>query len=392
MRIVAVHDAVYPIRSKAANAAIDFSQMTVSVVAVVTDVIRDGEPVVGYAFNTNGRYAASGLMRERFLPRLMDADPASLIDAERDNLDPLAIWDCVMRNEKPGGHGERSVAVGVLDIAVWDAVAKIAGQPMHRLLAERFGDGTPDEDVYVYAAGGYYHPEKGLDGLIEEVESYRARGYGLCKIKIGGAPLAEDMERIEAAAGIVGGGHDLAVDANGRFDLETAIAYGDAMTPLGLRWFEEPGDPLDYDLNAKLAERYGPALATGENLFSLPDAVNLVRYGGMRPTVDYMQFDCTLAYGYTEYIRILDMLRAEGWDWRQVLPHGGHLMSLHLAAGLKLGGSEAYPDVFKPFSGFSDDIPVIDSRVGLPDVPGMGFETQREAFDLMYPVSRGERG
>jgi len=138
VRIVDIRETVVPIRSEIRNAYIDFSQMTVSVLALVTDVVRQGKPVVGFGFNSNGRYAPSGLLRDRFVPRLKTADPEALVDASGENLDPLRIWDVVMRNEKPGGHGERSVAVGVLDMAVWDAVAKIAGVPLFRLLADRF--------------------------------------------------------------------------------------------------------------------------------------------------------------------------------------------------------------------------------------------------------------
>ena len=113
--------------------------MTVSLVAVVTDAMRDGRRVVGYGFNSNGRYGQGGLIRERFAPRLLEAEPASLLNDDGDNLDPDRVWQTMMTNEKPGGHGERSVAVGTIDMAVWDAVAKIAGKPLFRLLAERYG-------------------------------------------------------------------------------------------------------------------------------------------------------------------------------------------------------------------------------------------------------------
>ena len=122
--------------------------MTTSLVAVVTDVVRDGRRVVGYGFNSNGRYGQGGLIRERFAPRLLEADPKTLLDADGDNLDPDRVWHTLMRNEKPGGHGERSVAVGTIDMATWDAVAKISGQPLFRLLAERHGV-EPDPRVFV---------------------------------------------------------------------------------------------------------------------------------------------------------------------------------------------------------------------------------------------------
>lgn len=387
MRITDIRVETHPIASSIRNAYIDFSTMTCTLAAVVTDVIRDGRPVVGYGFNSNGRYAATDLLRDRFLPRLSDAAPESLVDAEAGNLDPFAIWKTMMANEKPGGHGERSVAVGVIDMAVWDAVAKIEQKPLYRVLAERYGDGTADETVFVYAAGGYYYPNKDLAALQREMRSYRDRGYRVCKMKIGGAPLAEDLERIHAAIEIVGGGQNLAVDVNGRFDLPTALAYAEALEPLGLFWFEEIGDPLDYALQAAIAQIYKRPMATGENLFSMQDARNLIRFGGMRPDRDWLQFDCALSYGLVEYLRTLDMLADHGWSARRCIPHGGHQLSLNIAAGLGLGGNESYPDLFKPFGGFADGHEVVDSQVTLPDSPGIGFEAKSDLIPVMRALA-----
>jgi D(-)-tartrate dehydratase len=386
VKIVDIRETPVSIKSDIRNAYIDFSQMTVSALALITDVVRDGKRVVGFGFNSNGRYAPSGLLRDRFIPRLLAADPDSLLDDGGDNLDPFKIWKTVMRNEKPGGHGERSVAVGVLDMAVWDAVAKIAGVPLYRLLADRFRDGVVDERVFVYAAGGYYYPEKGLAGLQQEMQGYLDLGYSVVKIKIGGAPLEEDLRRIEAILKIVKSGDQLAVDANGRFDAETAIAYAHALAPYKLRWYEEAGDPLDYELQARLADHYSGPMATGENLFSVQDARNLIRYGGMRSDRDVLQFDCALSYGLVEYLRILDMLKAHGWSARRCVPHGGHQLSLNIAAGLGLGGNESYPGIFQPFGGFADNTPVENSYIALPDTAGIGFESKKELFRLLQTL------
>ena len=383
MRIVEVREKTVSIASPIANAYIDFSKMTCSVVAVVTDQMHDGKPVVGFGFNSNGRYGQGALMRERFLPRLMEADPETLIDTTNNNLDPFAIWKTLMTNEKPGGHGERSVAVGTLDMAVWDAVAKIAGVPLWRLLADRYRGGVADDKVWVYAAGGYYYPGKDLSALQDEMKSYRDRGYRVVKMKIGGATLKEDLERIEAVLKIVGDGQNLCVDVNGRFDIETAIAYGNAIRPYNLYWYEEVGDPLDYALQAELGRHYDKPMATGENLFSHQDARNLLRFGGMNRERDFLQFDCALSYGLVEYLRTLDVLKEHGWSSRRVVPHGGHQMSLNIAAGLHLGGNESYPDVFKPFGGFADGIAVNDSYVSLPQIPGVGFEAKAELYKVM---------
>src|SRR6266567_2400434 len=200
MRIVAIRDIVSPIRSNIANAYIDFSQMTASVVAIETDLEVEGKPVIGYGFNSNGRYAQHGLLNERFIPRLKQAKPDSLLDAE-----------------------------GLLDMALWDALAKAKRAPLWKLLADRYNGGKYDDKAWVYAAGGYYYPGKDLDGLQDEMKHYLDLGYSCVKMKVGGVPLAEDIKRIEAVLKIVGAGDRLAVDVNGKFDLPTAIAFGKAI-------------------------------------------------------------------------------------------------------------------------------------------------------------------
>ncbi len=382
MKITAITDIIVPIRSEIRNAYISFSEMTASAVAVHTDMARDGKPVTGYGFNSNGRYSQSGLLRDRMIPRLLAADPRALLDETGENLDPGKAWRVMMANEKPGGHGERSVAVGVLDMALWDVAAKMEGKPLYRVLAERFHGGGCDEEVYVYAAGGYYYPGKEIEGLIEEMRGYLELGYSTVKIKIGGAPLEDDLRRIEAVLGILGPGQDLAVDANGRFDRKTAIEYAEALNRYSLKWYEEPCEPLDFEIHAEVAQVSKNPVATGENLFSVHDARNLVRYAHMKPELDYLQFDPALSYGVVEYLRILDMLRENGWSSRRCIPHGGHQMALHVAAGLGLHGNESYPGVFQPFGGFADGVPVRGGKVKLPGAPGIGVELKQNLWEV----------
>ena len=342
MKITEIREKTIPISSPIRNAYIDFSKMTLSLVAVVTDVIRDGKPVVGYGFNSNGRYGQGKLMRERFIPRILEAEPevAGRRRAARTSTRTRS-GTTMFTNEKPGGHGERSVAIGTIDMAVWDAVAKIEGKPLFQLLADRYGNGKPNRKIFVYAAGGYYYPGQDHDKLKDEMRSYIDRGYTVVKKKIGGASLDEDLRRIDSILSVLQDGQKLCVDANGRFDLDTAIAYAKALSQYDLFWYEEPGDPLDFELQATLRNYYKNPMATGEDLFSMQDARNLIRYGGMRPDRDWLQFDCALSYGLVEYLRTLDMLqRARLVSRAAAFPHGGHQMSLNIAAGLGLGGNE----------------------------------------------------
>ena len=383
MRVVEIRDIAVPVGAAMRNAVIDFSGMTVSAVAAVTDVVRGGKPVTGFGFNANGRYAQSALIRERLVPRILEA-PEAHAAADGESLDPRAIRGLMMRNEKPGGHGERAVAAAALDIALWDAAAKIRDMPLWAMIAEAAGNATPERRVFVYAAGGYYDAEKGIDGLVAEMRGYLEQGYTLVKMKIGGASLDEDRARIEAVLPLLGGaGARLAVDANGRFDLETALRYAEALAPYGLAWYEEPGDPLDYALHAAVAAAYPHPLATGENLLSLQDARNLLRHGGLRPEHDLLQFDPALAYGVGETIDIAAMMAGEGWGADRFMPHGGNLLALGVAGGLALGGCESYPGVFQPFGGFADETPVEDGFVRLTDAPGAGFERKAALARLL---------
>jgi L-alanine-DL-glutamate epimerase-like enolase superfamily enzyme len=322
-------------------------------------------------------------MRARFIPRVLKADPASLLNEAETNFDPEKILAVMMQREKPGGHTERSIAIGTIEVACWDAVAKIEDKPLHRVLAERYNAGRVLDKVRCYVGGGWYHPGKGTKDLQDEIRRRLDEGYTTMKIKVGGAPVADDCKRVEAALEVVGQGERLAVDANGAFDRERALAYAQALQSFGLRWFEEPTDPLDYALLAEVAERYAPAIGTGENLFSTQDVENLVRFGGLRPDRDILQIDVPQSYGIVQFSRTLGMLERHGWQRHSIFPHGGNQMTLHIVGGFGLGGCEAYPDVFGPFAGFADDAKVDDGWLALPERPGIGFEAQQGLHEVM---------
>jgi L-alanine-DL-glutamate epimerase-like enolase superfamily enzyme len=381
MRIIDIRERTVPI-SRYADPGIPSGGLTTMVVAVVTDVHHGGLPVVGFGFASIRRFGQGGLIRERFAPRLLAAREADLATASGDNLDPLRAWDCMMQDEKPGGHGERCVAVGTLDMALWDAAAKIAGQPLYRFLGDRVGTGVTRTAVPVYAGGGYYFPSHDIDRLTDEVRQFLDHGYTHVKIKIGGQPCAEDLKRIEAVLALLPGGDHLAVDAMNRYTPEAALQVAQALAPYGLRWFEDMCDPLDFAAHAQIARVYEPPLAAGEALFSLADARNLLRYGGLRPDRDVLLFDPVHCYGLAEYLRMVAMLEDHGWSRAACQPHGGHLFSLHVAAALGLGGSEANPHSFQPFGGFADGAVVADGCMHPPEAPGIGFETRSRLHNV----------
>jgi D(-)-tartrate dehydratase len=383
LRIIDIREAAVPLNSQLRNASFDFTEMTTSIVAVITDVIRDGKPVAGFAFNSTGRYACGAQMRARFIPRLLAAKPEALLDETGQNFDPAKALDIMLQREKAGGHSERSISIGTIEVALWDAVGKIAGQPLHRVLAERYNGGKVATRAFCYVGGGWYFPGQTLRDLQDEMRRHLGSGYTMVKMKVGGLPLAEDLRRLEAVIEVVGSGNQLAVDANCKFDRDTALAYAKALAPFGLRWFEEPCDPLDYALMAELASIYRPSLATGENLYSTADVENLVRFGGWRKDSDIIQVDPPQAYGIVQYSRTVAMLNRLGWQTKSLFPHGGNQMSLHIAGGFGLGGAESYPGVFGDFGGFADDARVENGYLSLPERPGIGFEGQAALHRLM---------
>jgi D(-)-tartrate dehydratase len=374
MRIVEARARTAPAGSAIRSGAISFTEMTTSVLALVTDQRWDGAPLVGFGFCPNGRYGPTGLLTDRLLPRLLGADPAELLADDGENLEPRRVRAILMRNEKPGGHGDRSTAVGAIDMAVWDIVAKRLDLPLHRLLARRHGDGQPDPSVAVYAAGGYYRPDGDERALRDEMRRYLDLGFTSVKMKIGGASLDEDLRRVEAVIQVVGDPSAVAVDSNGGLDRERALAYAAGLAPYGLKWWEEPCDPLDLELHAEIASRYPHPLATGENLFALVEVRNLLRHGGLRPALDVLQVDPPLAYGLVEYVDIVACAEAAGWLRRRFVPHGGHLVGLAAGAGLRLGGMEAYTEAHGPFSRLADRLQLEGGRLRPPEVPGVGLE------------------
>jgi D(-)-tartrate dehydratase len=388
MRILDIRETAIPLKSELRNSSFDFSEMTTSVVAVITDVVREGRPVAGFAFNSTGRYACGAQMRDRFIPRILAAKPETLLDETGENLDPAKILTVMMQREKSGGHSERSVGIGTIEVAVWDAVAKIARKPLHRLLAERFNGARVAEKMFCYVGGGWYTPGQTTKDLQDEMRRHLDAGYTMVKMKVGGMPLADDVRRVEAVKQVLGNSAELAVDANSKFARDEALAYARALAPFALRWFEEPCDPLDFALLAEIASIYTPPLATGENLFSTQDAENLVRFGGLRPERnDVIQIDPPQAYGIVQYGKTVAMLERNGWQRRSLFPHGGNQMSLAIAGGFGLGGAESYPGVFGDFGGFADDAKVENGTLKLSDSPGIGFEGQARLYRIMRELA-----
>jgi L-alanine-DL-glutamate epimerase-like enolase superfamily enzyme len=380
MRILDIRHRSVPISRYAPGVAVS-AELDTTIVAIVTDQTNSEGTIIGYGFGSIGRFAQDGLISQRFAPRLLNADPGVVLHADGLAIDPCLASRVMMAGEKPGGHGERCVAIGALDMAIWDAAAKVRGLPLFRLLASTFGNGEPLKSVPVYAGGGYYFPANDLERLRAEMMNFRDAGFTTAKMKIGRA-LHEDCARIEIALGVFGSGAALAADAMNSYQPDQARDVARAIEPYGLRWFEDVCDPLDYQTHTDLASMYAPPLSAGEAIFSLSDARNLLRYGGLRKEHDVLTFDPAHCYGIVGFVEIVRHFEEAGWSRSQFQPHGGHLFGLHVAAGLALGGCECNPHNFQPFGGFSDGAVINDGRISLPEWPGIGFEARARLMDL----------
>ena len=286
----------------------------------------------------------------------------------------------MMRGEKAGGHGERCVAVGTLDMAIWDAAAKIAGQPLHRFLAAHLGAAPPAATIRAYAGDGYRYPHDDIQRLSDEIKTFTDLGFTHAKIKIGVDDLATDLRRIEAAASQLTNSSHLAVDAMNIYSPDAALKAARALGPHGLWWFEDACDPLDFETLSRISATYSGPLASGETLFSRAEACLLDRYGGLRRGQDILLFDPVHCYGLTHYIEIIRELTQQGWPRASFWPHGGHLFGLHIVAAIGLGGAEINPLAFAPFRGVAPGMTITNGHASLPQTPGIGFELHNEAW------------
>jgi L-alanine-DL-glutamate epimerase-like enolase superfamily enzyme len=410
MKIVAIHEATLPIGSAMRNASIAFDQMTASALVIRTDQTIGGEALVGLAFDSIGRYGKGGLLRERFIPRLLAAAPSDLLD-EHGHIDPARCVAVLMRGEKQGGHGERPGAVGLLDAALWDLRAKQMGLPLWQCLRHSVGPNasstttapvtaTANETARVhttaeatsappriatYASCGHFTDNPNPQALRDEVAQCLAWGYTTVKIKLSGRDAKLDAQRIASALSAGFPASHLAVDLNGQWQTGDTDVLA-VLAEHRLAWVEEPTPALDYATLAAFCQGHSGPVATGENLFSLDDATNLLRYGGLRPNQDRLQMDISLSYGVGEYRAMLERAQAMGWSRQAFWPHAGHLFAAHVVAAFGLGSHESAPNPSRLYGGFWDRVPVVDGHLQLPTFLGVGFEHKANmmaAFDQL---------
>ena len=217
MRIVEIREVAVPLQGGVANSVVSFDGHTVSLVALISDVVRDGRRLVGVAFNSIGRHAQGGILRDRMVPRVLGAEPESLCSRDTGLLDPARVLAAAMRDEKPGGHGDRASAASAIELACWDLLAKFHDEPAH--VTDR-----PRPRADPGERRGCRSTRRGATTTpaTPGPAARRARGLPRCRIR-----SRQDQDRraadrrghgaMEAAIEVMGSGSAVAVDANGRF-------------------------------------------------------------------------------------------------------------------------------------------------------------------------------
>tara|TARA_Y100000590_G_scaffold470506_2_gene665816 strand:+ start:2547 stop:3701 length:1155 start_codon:yes stop_codon:yes gene_type:complete len=383
MKILDIKEKSIKLNLSLSNSMFSFKEMTTSIVKVDIDNGRD--IISGYAFNSTGRYACGAQMRNRFIPRLLKANDKKLLNDEGE-IDTMKALHIMLVGEKPGGDMERSVAIGTIETAIWDALSKSKGLPLYKFIKEKFNNYKSTNKMFCYVGGGYYDKGKTINDLKDEIKKNFDNGYRLMKIKIGGVPIKEDIERVEAAIDATGSADRVALDANGGLNHNNFLKYAEELKDYGLAWFEEPVPPTNYERYNKFIEFYQQPIAGGENLYSLQDVINLIKYGGLRKKHDILQIDIPQSYGISYFNETLKELNKLDWHVDNIMPHGGNQMSLHIACGFGLSMCEAYPNVFGVFSGYDDDYKLNNGYLELSERPGIGFEGQNELFKLFKEI------
>ncbi len=311
-----------------------------------------------------------------------------LIGQDAGNIEYL--WEMMHRRAyKHGRGGILIAAISGIDIALWDLRGKQAGMPLWKLL------GGYRNRVPAYATGGFYAEGKGVGELVREMEAYVAHGFRAVKMKVGRnagielsplrvmdnrgrceVTLAQDIERVAAVRQAIGPDIKLMVDANGAWDVATAVKMGRAMEPYDIYWYEEPVWPDDVEGSVEVASKVGIAIAGYETCsYGIVDFNNYIR----ARAVHFVQPDVAWAGGLTEVLKIAHMAQAANMP---IAPHI-HGSAVAVAAAVHLLGAvrngSMAETVFPAHALMTDLVrePLTVDRNGdieLPERPGLGVE------------------
>lgn len=340
---------------------------------------RDQRRVFGYVevFSDQG---VTGFCPTAATPAVIEGPLKDMIVGENP-LEVERIWQRLFQGWRHPKMDDL-MSISKVDCAIWDLVGKLLNQPIWRLL------GGARRQVRAYGAGGMYMRDKDAAELAAEMVDFADHGYTAVKMKVAGAPFAEDVERVRVVREALGPHVDLMLDVNHAWTASEAIRFARAVEQYNIFWFEEPVSPWDYEGCAEVARALDIPVATGENVGSRylwRDLINA-------KACDIVQADPLYCGGITEWRKIADYAAAHNLP---VAPHGSPHIGAHCVGGLPNGliaevglyaGREAAaPPMLAP-------LPVTDGFVNLSDEPGFGFEIDREAIAWNIRQSGGWSG
>jgi L-alanine-DL-glutamate epimerase-like enolase superfamily enzyme len=325
-----------------------YTHVNLTFVKVHTD-----EGITGIGLGSGGAIEQATV--EQLTPLLIGEDP---IDVER-------LWSKMWVPKLVGRRGLTTRAIGSIDMALWDIRGKVAGLPLYKLL------GGYRDRVPTYIAGGYYEPGKGLRELAAEMEENVRLGARAVKIKVGAAPIAEDVERVRVARDAIGPGVTLMIDANCAYRAYEAIQLARKIEKYDIFWFEEPVVPDDYDGHRRVAQATSIPVATGENEYTRYGFRDLIR----NECAAILNPDAKVLGGITEFMKVVALSQAADLH---VAPHGSQDIHIHLTAAISNGLIlEFYRGNFDPMWGRVYHNTMVlndDGTVSPPNTPGIGLD------------------
>ena len=323
--------------------------------------VETDEGVTGIGVGAAERGGIMTATIEELTPKLIGEDP---LNVER-------LWHKMWEPKIIGRRGLTTRAISAIDITLWDIRAKVAGMPLYKLLGG-FRDSVP-----TYVAGGYYEDGKGLRELAREMEDNLKMGATAVKIKVGGVPISEDVERVRVCRETIGPDVKLLLDANCAYRFYDAIRFAKRVEEYDPFWFEEPVMPDDYDGHRKLAAATSIPIATGENEYTRYGFRDLINHD----SAAILNADAKILGGVTEFMKVAALAQANDLD---IAPHGSQDIHVHLVAAIPNGLIlEFYRDSVDPMWGkiYHETLSLnADGTVSPPNVPGIGINPNYESL------------
>lgn len=355
---VTVERYMWPKPKPIRNGKYTYSTVGLNLVNVHTD---EGVSGIGWAGGT-----AAGRPGE-IVSALVEHYKQALIG--EDPFDYRRHWDAMWEPKIVGRRGMSTQVLSAIDIALWDLMGKILKMPVHKLLGG-FRDRIP-----TYIAGGYYEDGKGLKELAQEMEDNLGLGARAVKMKIGGVPVREDIERVRVVRDTIGPDIKLMVDANNAYAAYEAIDIARKIEPYDIFWLEEPVAPDDYEGHARVGESTSIPVATGENEYTRYGFRDLISHH----SADILNADAQILGGITEFMQVSALAAAH--DLR-IAPHGAQEIHIHLVTAISNGLIlEFYRETVDPLRGKIFKNPLTIDKDGcttVPDRPGLGVEPDYE--------------